>query len=146
MTDGRSSGQWATWTAFLVVAFGVVGLVGAFGTYAAALPFDRAMARSATLDRVIEAAHAPDPAKAEAALRPLLGESDVVLTGTGPIEARVEAERRRFFAEMHTEAGIYGFRFRCYIAMFTVMAGVFGAVVMSFGRSPAAKPDALHQK
>jgi hypothetical protein len=138
MTDASRNGNWATWTAFLVVAFAVVGLVGAYATYAAALPFDRAMARSATLDRVIAAAHAPDPRAAEAALRPLLGESESVLDGTGPIEPRVEAERRRIFAEMHAEAGIYGFRFRCYIALFTTMAAVFGALVMSFGRSQAS--------
>jgi hypothetical protein len=135
MADPERTGNWATWTGFLVVAFAVVGLIGAFGTYAAALPFDRAMARSATLDRVIAAAHAPDPKTAEAALRPLLGESETVLSGDGPIEPRVDAERRRVFAEMHAEAAIYGFRFRCYIALFTVMAAVFGAMVMSFGRT-----------
>ncbi len=124
-----------SWTGFLVIAFAALGLIGAFGTYAAELPFDRAMARSATLDQVIQAAHAPNPAEATAKLRPLLGEdADRVLTGAGPIEPRVEAERRRMFADMHDEANIYGFRLRCYIAVFTVMTALFGALVMSFGR------------
>ncbi len=129
-----------SWTGFLIVAFGALGLIGAFGTYAAELPFDRAMARSATLDKVLAASHAPDPAAAEAALRPLLGDSaDEVLQGSGTLEARVEAARRAMFADMHAESAIYGFRLRCYIAVFTVMAAIFGAMVMSFGRQlPAA--------
>jgi len=133
--SGKASDQ-ASWTGFLVVAFGALGLIGAFGTYAAQLPFDRAMARSQTLDKVLLASKAPNAGEAEAALRPLLGESaDRVLSGTDPIETRVAAERARMFTEMHAEAAIYGFRLRCYIAVFTLMASVFGAMVMSFGRS-----------
>jgi hypothetical protein len=124
-----------SWTGFLVVAFAALGLIGAFGTYAAQLPFDRAMARSATLDHVLQAAHSPNPADAEAQLRPLLGETaDQVLQGPGTIESRVEAERRRMFADMHAESKIYGFRLRAYIGVFTVMTAIFGALVMSFGR------------
>jgi hypothetical protein len=125
----------ASWTGFLVVAFAALGLIGAFGTYAAQLPFDRAMARSATLDQLIAASHTADPAAAEAKLRPLLGEAaDQLLNSPGPIEPRVEAERRRMFADMHAESNIYGFRLRSYIAVFTVMTALFGALVMSFGR------------
>jgi hypothetical protein len=124
----------ASWTGFLIVAVAALGLIGAFGTYAAQLPFDRAMARSATLDQFIAAAHAPNPAEAEAKLRPLLGDdADSWVNGPGPVEPRVEAERRRMFADMHDEAKIYGFRLRAYIVVFTVMTAVFGALVMSFG-------------
>ncbi len=136
MAQSGGANYQASWTGFLIVAFGALGLIGAFGTYAAQLPFDRAMARSGTLDQVLLAAKTQDPQKAEAALRPLLGESaDRVLSGSAPIETRVATERARIFTEMHDEASIYGFRLRCYIAVFTLMASVFGAMVMSFGRS-----------
>lgn len=135
MEHGNRRGNAASWTGFLIVAFGALGLIGAFGTFAAELPFDRAMARSAALDKVLAASRLPDPQAAEAALRPLLGEhADAVLAGPGSLATRVETERARMFAEMHAEAAIYGFRLRCYIAVFTVMASVFGAMVMSFGR------------
>jgi len=133
--SGRSANLGA-WTGFLIVAFGALGLIGAFGTYAAELPFDRAVARSLTLDKVLAAARTPNAQAAEEALRPLLGDSaDAVLSGSGPIETRVAAERVRMLSELHGEAAIYGFRLRCYIAVFTVMAALFGAMVMSFGRN-----------
>jgi len=135
MPSSDRGGNHAAWTGFLIVAFGVLGLVGAFGTYAAQLPFDRAVARSATLDKVLAAAHAPNPEAAGAALRPLLDDSaDHVLSGPGTLDARVEAERTRMLNELHDEARIYGFRLRCYLAVITVMAATFGALVMSFGR------------
>jgi hypothetical protein len=121
----------------------VLGLIGAFGTYAAQLPFDRAMARNATLDKVLAAARTPDPQEAEARLRPLLDDSaDAVLSGPGTIESRVASERARMLNELHGEAQIYGFRLRCYIAVATVMAAAFGALVMSFGRGrQAGEPE-----
>jgi len=134
--SGTDGGNQGAWTGFLLVAFGVLGLIGAFGTYAAQLPFDRAMARNATLDKILAASHAPDPHAAEEVLRPLLGDSaDAVLDGPGPIEARVAAERTRMLADLHGESQIYGFRLRCYIAVATLMAALFGTLVMSFGRS-----------
>lgn len=130
MSPSNPPGNQGAWTGFLIVAFGALGLVGAFGTYASQLPFDRAVARNATLDKVLAAAHAPDPPKAEQALRPLLGDSaDEVFDGPGTLEGRVETERARMLTELHNEAQIYGFRFRCYLAMFTLMAAVFGAFV-----------------
>jgi hypothetical protein len=142
MQRSEGDGNQGAWTGFLMVAFGVLGLLGAFGTYAAQLPFDRAMARNATLDKVLEASRAPDPAAAEARLRPLLDDSaDPVLNGPGSIESRVAAERARMLAELHGESQIYGFRLRCYIAVATVMAAAFGALVMSFGRGRKQADD-----
>jgi hypothetical protein len=131
----QRSDNLSAWTGFLIVAIAALGLIGAFGTYAAQLPFDRAMARNTTLDQVLAAAHAANPTDALAKLRPLLGDdANQVLDGPGPLAPRVEAARRRMFADMHDEAKIYGFRLRAYIAVFTVMTALFGALVMSFGR------------
>ncbi len=121
-----------TWTGFLVVAFGVVGLVGAFATYAAQIPFDRAVARSQALDQAVAASHAPDPRAALEALRPLLGESaGRVLAGDGTIEARAAAERSRMLTDLHDQSQDYGLRLRLVIAVFTAAAALFGAMVLS---------------
>ncbi len=130
--EPRRAADRATWTGFLLMAFGVVGLIGAFATYAAQLPFDRAMARSNAIDRAIAASHMPDPAPALAALRPLLDDSaDRLLSGPGTIEQRAAAERARMFAELHAQAADYGLRLRIVIAAFTAAAALFGAMVLS---------------
>lgn len=132
-TTSRQDG--ATWTAFLMVAFGVVGLIGAFSTFAAQIPFDRAMARSQAIDQAVAAAHAPDPQAAEAALRPLLGDSAAPLfTGPGSIETRAAAERSRMLADLHAESVDYGVRLRVVIAAFTAAAALFGAMILSIVR------------
>ncbi len=141
MAQTQGSADIATWTGFLIMAFAVVGLVGAFSTYAAQLPFDRAYARSQTLDRVL-ATRAASPvtdaplssaaAPQLEAFRPLLGDSaDRVLTGPGTLEARVAAERSRMIADLHAESADYGLRLRVVIAAFTAAAALFGAMVLS---------------
>jgi hypothetical protein len=122
----------ATWTGFLCMAFGVVGLIGAFSTYAAQLPFDRAVARSAALDQAVTLSHTPNSAAALDALRPLLDSSvDRVLSGPGTIEARAAAERTRMLSELHEQSQDYGLRLRVVIAAFTAAAALFGAMVLS---------------
>ena len=128
----RSATDVATWTAFLAVAFLVVGLVGAFATFAAQIPFDRAMARSQALDEAVADSHAANPQAAFERLRPLLGDSaDRVLAGQGTIEERVNAERPRMLAALHAESLDYGLRLRVVIAAFTAAAALFGAMVLS---------------
>ncbi len=125
----------ATWTAFLTIAFAVVGLVGAFSTFAAQIPFDRAMARSQALDQAVVASHRAGASAALDELRPLLGDSaDHVLTGPGTIEDRVAAERSRMLESLHTESMDYGLRLRVVIAAFTAAAALFGAMVLSIVR------------
>jgi hypothetical protein len=135
MTRSTDSGSAATWTGFLIVAFAVLGLLGAFATYAAQIPFERAMARNHTLDLVLAAARARGAGPALDALRPLLGDSaDHVLAGPGDIDARVAAERSRMLADLHAESLDYGFRLRVVIAAFTAAAALFGCMVLSIVR------------
>ncbi len=125
----------ATWTAFLIIAFAVVGLVGAFSTFAAQIPFDRAMARSQALDQAVAASHRAGAQAALDELRPLLSDSaDHVLAGPGTIEDRVAAERTRMLGSLHTESMDYGLRLRVVIAAFTAAAALFGAMVLSIVR------------
>ncbi len=128
-------GDIATWTGFLIVAFGVVGLIGAFATFAADIPFDRAMARYQTLDQAELAAGQPAPKSALETLRPALGDSaDAVLGGPGDITHRISAERGRMLAAFHAEATDFGFRLRLVIAAFTAAAALFGCMVLSIVR------------
>jgi len=124
-----------TWTAFLTAAFAVVGLIGAFGIYAAQIPFERALARDATLDQVLVAAAAPDSAARLEALRPRLGDSaDHVLHGAGDLPARVAAERARMLTAFGAESRDIGRRLRLVIAVFAGAGALFGAAVLSIVR------------
>jgi hypothetical protein len=139
MRQSERTGDIATWTGFLIMAFAIVGLLGAFATYAAQIPFDRAMARSQALDQAVAAAGTPDPKAALDALRPRLGDSaDALLAaplpGPGGIAARAAAERSRMLAELHADSEDYGFRLRIVIAAFTATAALFGCMVISIVR------------
>jgi hypothetical protein len=132
MEQSRSHGGTATWTGFMAMAFAVLGLLGAFSTYAAQIPFDRAMARNHTLDQVLAAASAPDPAAALAPFRALLGdEAGAVLSGPGTLADRVDRERDRMITDLHAQSQDYGLRLRIVIAAFTAASALFGVMIVS---------------
>ncbi len=123
------------WTGFLIMAFVVVGLMGGIATFAAQIPFERALAREAALDQVLPAASAADAASRLAALRPALGDSaDHVLGGTGDLAAKVAAERARMLAAFGQEARDIGMRLRLVLAIFTLAGTVFGVAVLGIVR------------
>jgi hypothetical protein len=127
-----------TWSAFLVVAFAVLGLVGAFGVFAAQIPLERAAARSVALDQALAASQAPDAAAKLAALRPLLDDSaDHILAGGGSMADRVAVERARMLAAFGAEGRDIGVRLRLVIAVFTAACAVFGVAVLSIVRRAA---------
>ena len=121
----------ATWTAFLVMAFAVVGLVGAFATYAAQIPFERALARSQALEEAVAASRQPNAAARLEGLREALGDSfDRVVSGPGDIAARAAAERTRMLGALGEEAAGIGTRLRIVIVVFAAGAALFGAAVL----------------
>ncbi len=123
------------WTGFLVMAFVVVGLVGAMATFAAQIPFERALARSAALDQALIVSREPDSAAKLDALRPALDDSaDHILTGPGDMATRVAAERARMFQAFGEDARDTGFRLRIVLAVFTAAAALFGVVILSIVR------------
>jgi hypothetical protein len=129
------NGDRATWTAFLVIAFGVVGMIGAFSTFAGQIPFDRAMVRIHAIDEAVVASHQPADAARDTELRTVLDESaDRVLKGDGTIEARAAAERTRVLGDFYAESKDYGFRLRIVIVAFTAAAALFGAMILSIAR------------
>jgi len=122
-----------TWVAFLLVAFAVVGLVGVFASYAAPIPLAREAGREAALDAVLAAAQ-DRPALER--LRPALDDSaDAVLDGTGPIAARVAAERQSMRLRFQAQAAALGVRLRWMIALIALTAAGFGVAVLYISQS-----------
>ena len=122
----------ATWTAFLLMCFALVGLAGMFATYATTIPLERALIRTGTLDQVLDAARAPDAAARLAALRPALGErADTVLSGPGELWDRVAAERAVVLEEQGREARSVAHRTRILVIIVTLMAALVGAGIMA---------------
>jgi len=131
----------ATWTAFLLMCFALVGLTGLFATYATSIPLERALIRTGTLDEVLAAARTPDSAARLAALRPALGEhADAVLSGPGELWDRVAAERAVVLNEQGREARSVAHRTRILVIIVTLMASLVGAGIMALAqRRPAAE-------
>jgi hypothetical protein len=123
------------WTGFLVMAFVVVGLVGGMATFAAQIPFERALARSDALDQALVVSTEPDAAARLDALRPALGDSaDHIMKGQGDLASRVATERARMFKAFGEDARDTGFRLRIVLAVFTAAAALFGVVILSIVR------------
>jgi hypothetical protein len=113
------------------MAFAVLGLVGAFATYAAQIPFERALAISQAMEQAVALSHQPDAAARLQALRPALGDSaDAVLNGPGDMTARTEAARMTMLQEFGRESEDIGMRLRIVIAVFAGAAALFGAAVL----------------
>ena len=128
-----------TWFAFLAMTFAVVGLTGIFASFAAPLPLARALARDAALNDAQAALAAPNPAAALEALRPRLGDSAAALLPLGgDMPARIAAERGAMHARLQAEADATATRLRALIGIVTVVAAVFGCVLL--GASARSRP------
>ncbi len=114
--------------AFLAMTFVVVGLTGLFASYAAPLPLERALARDAALDQALATGGQHDLLDK---LRPELDDSAAaVIDGTGPLDARVAAARTAMHAALLHEADSLGERLRMMIMVVTILAAIFGAVIL----------------
>ena len=134
----RNERAGGAWTGFLVMAFVVVGLMGGIATFAAQIPFERALARNAALDEVLQAAGSPNAAAKLATLRPALGDSaQHVLGGAGDMVAKVAVERARMWMAFGEDARDTGVRLRLVLAIFTVAGAAFGAAVLGIVRRSA---------
>lgn len=125
----------ATWTAFLLMCFALVGLTGMFASYAVTIPLDRTLARTAVLDGVLAEGRQPDPAR-QATLRMMLGPEvgPRVLDGPGELFDRVAAQREVVLREGTQEERSVVYRVRLLVAVVTVMAGVVGGGIMGLAR------------
>ncbi len=118
----------ATWIAFLLCCFAVVGLMGLFASYAAPLPYERGERRDAALDQALQAGDS------KAALEPLRDALDdsaaAVIDGTGPLPGRIAAARAAMHDEMRRDAAAIGSRLRLELAVVTVVAALFGSAML----------------
>jgi hypothetical protein len=129
-----------TWMAFLAMTFVVVGMTGLFASYAAPLPLERAMARDATLDEALLSGG--NPAVLNGLREQLDDSAAVVIDGSGPIEARVTAARTAMRAELLHESDVVGARLRLMLVVITVVAAIFGAVIVGASRTKVPAGDA----
>ncbi len=129
----------ATWTAFLLMCFALVGLTGMFASYAVAIPLDRTLARTAVLDGVLAEGRQPDPAR-QATLRMMLGPEvgPRVLDGPGELFDRVAAQREVVLQEGAQEERSVVYRIRVLVAVVTIMAGFVGSGIMGLARRAPA--------
>jgi hypothetical protein len=133
--DGASRGVDPTWSAFLAMAFVVVGLAGLFASYAVPLPLQRALSRDAALDAALTAGHGPNPAAALAALRAQLGDSADALPPPGAdFDAKIAAERAAMHARLLAEADAVARRTRFLLVVVTLMGAAFGVAILHMGR------------
>ncbi len=120
---------------FLAMCFMIVGLVGLFAVFAAPLPLARAMAREVTLDEALVALHSADPKAGIEALKDRLDDSAAAFT---PLPANpdlaVAQERLAMRIRLRAEADAVASRMELMICVVTVMAAVFGAAIIGFGR------------
>ena len=131
----------ASWTAFLLMCFALVGLTGMFASYAVTIPLERTLARLAVLDGVLVEGRQPNPAR-RATLRQMLG-PDVgpqVFDGPGDLFDRVAAQRATVLDEGGRETRSVIYRIRVLVAVVTVAAGLLGAGIMAISRRGAAAP------
>ena len=131
----QQPGVGATWIAFLVMAFAIVGLMGIFATFAGPIPLERALARETALSEARALAQRPDAATALEALRPALGDSAAAILPWSPdIDRRIAAEQRAVRHRFQAEAGDLAVRLRWLVALVTVMAAAFGIAVLHASR------------
>jgi hypothetical protein len=128
---------------FLVIAFALVGLVGVLATYTVPLPLQRALAREAALDAVLQAAEGPNAAASLAALRPALGESAAAVLDSdeGSLASRVRSARANMQAAFLAEEAALLRRMRLLIALVTATCALFGVVILRVaGKRANSKP------
>jgi hypothetical protein len=128
---------------FLVIAFALVGLVGVLATYTVPLPLQRALAREAALDAVLQAAEGPNAAASLAALRPALGESAAAVLDSdeGSLASRVRSARANMQTAFLAEEAALLRRMRLLIALVTATCALFGVVILRVaGKRANSKP------
>ncbi|CAH2604816.1 conserved protein of unknown function [Rhodovastum atsumiense] len=124
----------ATLSAFLVMAFLIVGLTGVFATFAAPLPLQRAISREAALDDALAEAGGADYAATLERLRPHLADSAAAIAPGPDLDRRIRAERDAARARFAAEAEATATRLRWLIGVITVTAALFGIVITNVGR------------
>ena len=142
-TGGRGTGY--AMAGFMAMAFAVVGMTGLLAAHVSRLPLERAMAREVVLDQALVLGRAGDVAGL-ATLRPLLGDSAVILAAGADFEERVAAERVAMRARRMAEADATGTRLRALLVVVTIVAAAFGAAALLAGHRGATRRAVVGDK
>ena len=136
--NAAGSGTGNALAGFLAMCFAVVGFTGLLAAQVGPLPLERAIVREGVLDKAVVLARAGDTAGLEA-LRPVLGESAVVLPADAGFAARVAAERVAMRARLMAEAHATAVRLRVMLGVVTLLAGAFGVGMLLAAQRAAAR-------
>lgn len=125
----RMSSNRYSWAGFVALAFGVLGLLAVFATYAVPVPLERALARGSVLDEVLVAGQRGADLRT---FHDRLGDSaDAVLNGPGSLPERIRRERAAIYGRLSAEAAGLARRLRLMIVIMTIMCIAFGAAVVA---------------
>ena len=121
---------------FLAMCFAVVGLVGLFALFAAPLPLQRAIAREQALDETLIALHSAAPQAGLDALKDRLDDSAAAFSPLpSNADVAVAQERVAMRARLVAESNAVASRMQLMIGVVTIMASVFGAALIGFGKN-----------
>ncbi len=130
----RNSSGFGIWAGFLVACFAVVALIGAFATYAVALPHERWAIREQALQTAEHLIRTNAPATELAALRPGLATAAAALDAPDPLAALQVARAESRTLSLREVAAIQT-RIRILLAIATLMAAGFGIVILRIAGS-----------
>ena len=140
MSDAGGNNS-ATWSAFLLTAFGVVGVVSCYAIFAAQIPMERALSRDAAMVALLSA---PDNATRNN-LRDQLGAyADPLISADGAVKAsdlkqEIASDRDLNWHAMGVESENIGNRLRWEIAIFAAACSGFGLMILSVAQREGRK-------
>lgn len=123
---------------FLLTCFLLPGLIGTFASFSIPAPVVDELHQQAALDAVLAA---PDTAAQQAALAALPDAVDddtaaMVLHGTAPLPARVQAAEAHMRVEVVAEARGEAYRIRLMVITMTVFAAGLGVMLLGSSKQP----------
>ncbi len=120
------------WVAFLLTCFLLTGLVGLFASYAGAIPLERALFRSETLDRAATVGEL-DPAAIRRQFGPAVADA---MAGPGDLVTRLARAHEAIRQEGREESSSVAGRSRLMLGVVTVLAGALGAGLLLLASRP----------
>ncbi len=117
---------------FMLCAFLLPGLIGAFASFSIPAPVIDELHQQEALDAVLAA---PDDATQQAAIAALASKVDpdtaaLVSNGAGPLPARVAAAEQNMRLEVVAQAKAEAYKIRLMVITMTVLGAVFGVFLM----------------
>jgi hypothetical protein len=122
---------------FLLCCFLLPGLIGTFASFSIPAPVVDEQHQEAALEAVLTA---PDDASQKALIASLPNDVDedtasIVMSGTGPLAARVAAAERNMRLEVVAQARAEAYKIRLMVISMTVLCALFGVALLGPGKN-----------